>query len=711
MELEGRSTIDEVLSKYNEENSIGSLYNKIKTQFQNQINVKLCKFIQNRRTLSDVNYMIQTDISYLTLDDIKFLLKTYEIQKDEISSQVDDLLCYISIQSPDDFAQIVYSTLSNRQLFTEDERNYFCMCTIPSIFKYYITEESQQLFARFVCSLFKIHTYIHGYRFAFNVQFISKIILSYALTFGTAKIVNSVFDYSYLPLAKSLMTSRGKYTKSEKGLFCPLYQDYIETLANNFLSRVWYCMPLFSQPLRILASNIVEMDQQNILSLFVLFENFICQSLLVPNEKDSKDLIAVKKDLVQYFQLQYKCEANDPINMVMLSIIRKIASLLEVTDATQFNNGILHFPIHTYFTYRDLNILYKILKEFSQMTDEIIDSSIHNYIRKYESKGLAENTKYNVYVKVNIHSNSQLAQELSQSVTPLKNTETLDSAIATLNVNSLSFEQKMNPTDVMINLLAHQVPELRYHMHQGEISFTKIANFAENNRIYFQYIVSLFSATLEYLTEREEAIENYISSIKNVLIENSFTPVITKIIFENDYIKYMPEFDKFFLAIEQFCINNELKEHCNVFERVGFLIFYDLLAHRFYIPIEDLRCYSYDKFANSFASALQKVDKRSQLGFRIQRCIEILSVLAFTTDIKIIYTGIIEAFKYLDSRDVNLGSYIIVESKALNLIDYEKFFNTYVLNKQRYINTFGREENGYLGMFINCVNNIKKVKL
>lgn len=700
-----KDTIDESLTKYNQENSIGNLYDKIKTSFQNKINSKLTEFIQNMRNLANYNYMLMQDVNYYQISDIKFILKKIDIKKDTISSNLDDLIGYFSVSHIDEFAQIVYASLSDLQFFSEEERNYFALCTVPSIFKYFIIEESQNNFTRFVYSLFQIHIYLRGYFFTFNSEFISKIILSFFLTFGTAKIMNDIFEYLFIPLAKELYEKSNVYDQSRLGIKCTQYESFIETLANNFLSRLWYCIPLIGREIRMFISSILELDKNNIIMFYFIFDNLVNQSLLFPSINESEFSIQVKKDLIEYFQKQYNAKQTNHTNKVMNSIIAKLSNITDVEDITNFNSGLLHFPMHTYFSFYDLFLINQIVKKYSSFVEKC-DDTLKTFLKTYKSHELSTNLSKDVFIKVNIYQLTKLANELSNSIVPLKNTETIDTFMATLNINDIHLSKSINPTNIMINLLAHQVPELRYHMNQSEISFSKIAGIAENNRANYQHIVKLFNSTLDHLNERCEELSSCLSSYKNFLLENIFAREIRIAIFDKKLANNPSNFPQLSEYIENYCSIYDIQEYKIQLQKIGLLVWYDILCYKYNESLLTKIDYNYENMISKF-NFQQQIDKRSHNGALIQKCIDAISALSLTNNVRIILKIILQVFQLLDTKNIDLLSYVIIESKAYNLFNFEKFMISFITNRHLFTEIYGDEAHQYVALFISCINHIR----
>ena len=774
------SSITEALNEYNEECSISSVYERIKTQYQKDIAEKLNDVCSNSRIMANISYHLMKmhiidKSSFLDFNSSNKLLNPLNTKKSNFASNIDDLLSYISIKSPDIFAQIVYATLPNADIFSDDDRLCFSICTVPSIFKYYVTSNSQKYFTEFVLSLFDVHNEVNGFSFNMKHKFMKDIIFSFFNQFGTSDFVRSAFDYVFPMYASDLLASINKYTKLGKGLARIDYDFHIEALASKFVSRLWFSIPMIAWPVRNFIAELLEKDKDDIIALFFVFDALVSDQLsyimqvcnLLDDQQDGcGEMCTLKKriakDLSVYLKEQYGKSKSINNRRVLVDFVHKVADKKSLEDEKVFNSGILHFSPCSYFSNRDVSLMYTMIKEFCSCMEKDVPEPLTLFISLYErhfekqelqslmsmshsmstssisiqslqslspspSMDLSVSaaapstfqtpTKFQAmllqeeeyFIKVVEYQKYEEVTQWNNSIVNIKNKGTLDSAIASLKIDSIIFPSKVSPSDIMINLLSHQVPELRYHMHQGEVSFQKVSKMAKNNREKFEEISNTFTSTLNHIDGMLAAINKSIHLMRVGVLRLSLTQEINALLLNGDHIRFPLFLEGIYESMHQYCQSKGIEEYENEVQRISMLQALYLFGRHFYVCGQPLSEAMFSAFAEKYEAKIRTEAKKAPVSKTVkekkERCSQTLELLKFCSfDVKLMYSVIIKAMKEVSTSNEKLIGSAFVTARIELMKEYQKFFSAFVYNKQRIITTFGKEENQCIALFIRAVN-------
>ena len=386
-----KDTILQSFSKFIEQTSQAASIEIIKNDIHKETKENFTELCKNSRILSNFYYsLIKQKLincqSTLDYEQNKHLFSKIKTQKSSFSSNIDDIFSFFTRNQPELFSQVVYSTLPDSDLFDKDDVLYFSFCTISTMFKYYITLESQQNFTQFFLGLIEIHSSIYGFNFNSKHLFIKQILLSFFNQFGVCDLVNKCFIDTFPNHADNLLSSMNKYIKIDDGLSRLHYNYYIDEFAKEFVSRLPFYIPLLREPIITLISKIVEIDEGNILTLYFIFDSLIADQLsesfefcnIFEKYKEKVNYIndAIKNiawDLSKYLKNIYKQGEDSQIRKDIIAFVNKIVDYskqINEIDEKEYYKGFLFFSPCSYVSERDISLLYFISSSFISYIDD-----------------------------------------------------------------------------------------------------------------------------------------------------------------------------------------------------------------------------------------------------------------------------------------------------------------------------------------------------
>ena len=173
---DGEGSLIQSLQIYNNESSVGSLFERIKINLHKNINSDFNDLCLSSRILLNLNYSLF--FSQINLNETISLLKPLNFKKHSISTNFDDLIHYLLFENPELFSHITYFCLIDSELLNNEEKFFYTFLLIPSIFIYLITNDIQNLFFKFIKCLFQIHLTLFGYNLTLKHEFINFIFYS-----------------------------------------------------------------------------------------------------------------------------------------------------------------------------------------------------------------------------------------------------------------------------------------------------------------------------------------------------------------------------------------------------------------------------------------------------------------------------------------------------------------------------------------------------
>ena len=103
--------------------------------------------------------------------------------------------------------------------------------------------------------------------------------LSFFNQFGVCELVQKCFMDIFLKHSENLLSSQNIYSKCDKGMERVKYNYYIEQFASEFVSKLFFYIPLLREPVLSLIKQISEYDENNILSIYFIFDSLISDQL------------------------------------------------------------------------------------------------------------------------------------------------------------------------------------------------------------------------------------------------------------------------------------------------------------------------------------------------------------------------------------------------------------------------------------------------
>ena len=166
------------LYSYYKEKKTSSIYSTIKAKLQ--LSVKDYYQVLNRkyRVYSNLFYTLFSYENHAEVDLTAFY-SPLDIQKFMFPDIFENLLVFLSCKEPETFATIVYFGLINVKLFNNNETDYFCFSTLPTVFKNLLFPSMHCNALKFIESLFQIHKMFCGYMCDSTHYFLREIMISF----------------------------------------------------------------------------------------------------------------------------------------------------------------------------------------------------------------------------------------------------------------------------------------------------------------------------------------------------------------------------------------------------------------------------------------------------------------------------------------------------------------------------------------------------
>lgn len=360
----------------------------INNNISNEIKKHSTNFIEHACLLTRMNYLIQSKTIF-DIDEYLLCLKTFSMEsisstlklfaKPNHKERFSSMISFFE-SNPETLANIFYFCLNHRKQqgfanITDDDLQFFCTCTIPSIFRYFITESLQSHGLTFCETLFHLFNDLNSVK-SFSPSF-KDITFSFFLSTNPGLFFNKSVLQN---LSTSTSFIQDRYLYYNKTLCRKPYWLQVIQFVKQIIENMCENISLLPLPSRRLIRFLYDMtSSQKRTQYELIIDNIICRYLTTlidfPNQSflqdaakilklssginvliDDEITITLVKSPIEVDTLIHKLIINRPMN-------QEIADGMNLVDT------------FTVETPRDLGLLYKIVKEYHNMS-EVKDEQI-----------------------------------------------------------------------------------------------------------------------------------------------------------------------------------------------------------------------------------------------------------------------------------------------------------------------------------------------
>jgi len=550
------------LSEFNRESAICSFYEGIKAGLHKSLSSDLNDLWVSLRILNRLYHW------YLCGDDSVYLsvLKPLNIKKHTISSLIDDLLSVISVSNVGMFAQAFYLCASSSSILCEQDRLLFSFSTIPSIFKYFITLESQKCFLQFIYIIFEMQHSLHGYSFSFQHMFLKQTVLSYILTYDIVGFLKSAYTMSYPFFADDLYREQYIYISSGNGVSRAVYDLKLTEFAQMFIQQMEYSMPLIPMPIRRLFKAIRKLDdEQSVFSIYILFDCLVCCPMASFDLFPNSICPMLVSDLIMKLRNNYQKGILYPsIKKFVDSISQLIVEFLP--DEESFNGGLQHFEPASYFSLKEISLISKCIKCFISHSQGVMDEKVIAFLNSYDRCSDIMNDDQSKFLKVIQYGRHKSVADWHKSIIPIKNQQKYSIAIASLRLDEIDLNQAS--IENVFELLSYQWENDSILSNMEKDSIFRISKMAKNNREKFEELSFLFVETQNYLSRIILYNRSQVDSLREKILSKFSVNEICNHLAKMKLMSLPPQYEQICERIRLYCVEKDIEKYTNSLQQM-----------------------------------------------------------------------------------------------------------------------------------------------
>ena len=247
-----------------------------------------------------------------------------------------------------------------------------------------------------------------------------------------------------------------------------------------------------------------------------------------------------------------------------------------------------------------------------------------------------------------------------------------------------------NSSNIMIDLLGHQLPDLIFQFNQDNNSIQRISKMAKNNREKYEEITITFISTLNNLNKKLDINRKQINNFREYFLKNGILPFLNKNFIIKDLIKKPPILELICEEVQLFCLKNEIEKYENLLQQFSIISILNIFSLKNFE-------YSISFFPENNLNILNDNFKFYNLIFNL-----IQNTIYFE-----------EIWNYFNNLFFLLkNNFDLIESLIpLNLshiFEFSQFLSFYFSNKQRILKHFSKEQNEFVSNFVKLILKLKK---